>query len=935
VSRVATALTLAGVGVLGSIAQADLIAEQITPATAVEQEVGGPDAIGGAGDWWLANDVVEVVIDDVAREFGISTHGGTIVDFGLRDRSGEDQFARLSPLVNLSQRVVVGYDAIRAEVDPAGGWARIRASSSGLRTIPRGSGWARALDPLVPDPGEVSAVRVETVYEVRPGESFVRIESTLTNAGSEPAPIFAFGDVWMRGGRSGRGFLGDALNTSRARGFDHREMTPNILRSLGALATFTHVALLGTADFPPITYALYAPARSARGLPLYGIAGEHASLVFGLVGDPPVGELGLYALARAMFHELAPGETWRWQRRLRAAGRRDLAATSGAIFRELGISGENAGIEGSIDVGRRRAVILVETPGGATVTEVGVDPHRWSSLACGSLRATCPGSFRAALPPGDYVALLRVEHSAMQRRALRVEAGRYTAVTFEAPPPPAVLVFAPAFADGGPGRIEIRGRDGTPDPVFGDDLLGATLDGIPLASGTATSAVVFLGNDRDPGEIALAPGRYVLTATRGLDWEAASQPVELREPAAHAVVPPFALHALEPLPGFVSADLHVHAEASDDSQAPNEERLRRFVAEGVQVLIATDHDHVANYGPALERLGIAGRIRVVQGVEVTGSGPSVSAPWTIGHHNAWPIPYAPHAHRHGAPASQNRPVGALYAELRRDYGARVIQLNHPRPTPENVAKGDLNGAFFAHLGDGRNFDPRQPLEAAQNEPLVRRTGADGTRAVDFDALEVMNGASYPQYLATRADWYALLRQGERRTATANSDTHAPEELSAYPRNYVWVGADGDAPLRFDAALREGRSFGTTGPRVRQLRVNGGSQGDLVLADRGRVRVEYAVDGPGWVPIDEVRIAVNGEVVHTTAARVGSTELVLERDAFVTLEAGAPLDADPGAWIRAHPGLYTEVIAPGFVATAFTNPVFVDVDGNGRFDPPGL
>jgi hypothetical protein len=90
-----------------------------------------------------------------------------------------------------------------------------------------------------------------------------------------------------------------------------------------------------------------------------------------------------------------------------------------------------------------------------------------------------------------------------------------------------------------------------------------------------------------------------------------------------------------------------------------------------------------------------------------------------------------------------------------------------------------------------------------------------------------------------------------------------------------------------------------------------------------------------VPIDEVRILVNGQVVHTTGDRSGSLDLAPERDGFVTLEAGAPLDADAAAWIRAHPGLYTEVIAPGFVATAFTNPIFVDVDGNGRFDPPGL
>ena len=64
-------------------------------------------------------------------------------------------------------------------------------------------------------------------------------------------------------------------------------------------------------------------------------------------------------------------------------------------------------------------------------------------------------------------------------------------------------------------------------------------------------------------------------------------------------------------------------------------------------------------------------------------------------------------------------------------------------------------------------------------------------------------------------------------------------------------------------------------------------------------------------------------------------LELERDAFVGVEAGAPLDADPATWAASHPGLYTEVLAPGFLPVLFSNPVFVDVDGNGRFDAPGL
>jgi hypothetical protein len=915
---------LAGVALalsLAAAARAELVAEQITPATAAQREVGGPDAIGGVGDWYLANDVVEVVIDDVSRAYGVSTHGGTLVDFGLRGRTEDDQFARLSPIVNLSQRVVVAYDAIRAEVDPHGAFARITVTSPGLRALPRGSRVARALDPLVPDPAAVSSVRVETIYEVRPGEPFVRIDTALTNTGPTSAPVFAFGDVWMRGGRGGRGFTADLAHPDRSRGFLARDMSANILASLGVLASYSYAALIGTADFPPIAYALDAPERAARGLPIYGMAGEHATLAFGLVGDPPVADFGLGALARALlFGDLAPDATWHWQRRLHAAGTRDLAALDGAIRRDLG-KGVDSGVAGSVAVAGRRAVVAIERPSGAVVTAIGVDP--------------ASGAFRAALPPGDYRAVLRVEQAAPQRRAVRVEAGRTTVLAFDPPPEPAHLVFAPAFADGGPGRIEIRGRDGTPDPVFGDDLFAAARDdGSPLPNGTASSAVVFVGNDRDPRGVAIAPGRYELVATRGLDFEAASQRVDLSGPGQRAVAAPFALRPLALLEGYVTADLHVHSQSSDDGQATHEDRLRRFLAEGVSVLVATDHDNVADYGPAVARLGVAGRVRVVQGVEVTGSGPSAAALWTIGHHNAWPIPYQPHGDRHGAPPSQNRAVGALYAELRGTYGARVVQLNHPRPTPKNVAEGDLNLAFFEHLGEGRAFEPALPLDAPENEPLVRRTGADGTRAIDFDAIELMNGDSWPQYLAVRADWHALLRQGFRRTATANSDSHAAVELLAYPRNYVFVGPEGDDARRFDAALLAGRSFGTNGPRVRQLRVNGGSIGGVVAAAGGRVRVEYAVDAAGWVPLDEVRILVNGEVAHASPDRSGVLDLSLERDGFVTLEAGAPLDADPPAWIRAHPGLYTEVLAPGFVSAAFTNPVFVDVDGNGRFDPPG-
>ncbi len=109
VSRV---LALVAVAAWLGIAEAgaSLRAERITRENVAELLIGGPDAIGGVGDWYLANDVVEVIVDDPGRRHAKLNHGGTIVDAGLRGRPGDDQFARLFPIVNMDQRVLLNYD---------------------------------------------------------------------------------------------------------------------------------------------------------------------------------------------------------------------------------------------------------------------------------------------------------------------------------------------------------------------------------------------------------------------------------------------------------------------------------------------------------------------------------------------------------------------------------------------------------------------------------------------------------------------------------------------------------------------------------------------------------------------------------------------------------------------------------------------------------
>ena len=116
------AITAVTASLLASAASGEgLRAEQILEETAADLIIGGSDAIGGIGDWYLANDVIEVIVDDPSRRNGPLNYGGTIVDAGLRDRRNEDQFARLFPIVNMDQKVFVNYDTVVAEVDDAAG----------------------------------------------------------------------------------------------------------------------------------------------------------------------------------------------------------------------------------------------------------------------------------------------------------------------------------------------------------------------------------------------------------------------------------------------------------------------------------------------------------------------------------------------------------------------------------------------------------------------------------------------------------------------------------------------------------------------------------------------------------------------------------------------------------------------------------------------
>jgi hypothetical protein len=266
----------------------------------------------------------------------------------------------------------------------------------------------------------------------------------------------------------------------------------------------------------------------------------------------------------------------------------------------------------------------------------------------------------------------------------------------------------------------------------------------------------------------------------------------------------------------------------------------------------------------------------------------------------------------------------VLAELGRGEGAPFVQLNHPRPRFANHLDEE---SYFTHLGvAGEPYDPTLGLDAEPNRALAERDPVTGRRDLDYDGVELLNGANVERFRLTRADWLSLLLQGVVHVGLGNSDSHRAGELAGLPRSYVALADDSLASFdeaAFFAALRAGRVVATTGPLL-DARLGDAGPGGRFVGRSGRLRVR--VDAAPWVPVTRLLVHRDAEIVaERPVSRGESVELPLDfaRDGFVVVE------------LEGRPDATWSALAPGFTPVAVANPIFVDADGDGVWTPPGL
>jgi len=860
-------------------AAAQLVAERITAPRFDALRVGGPDADAGVGDWALGNGTLCAAVSDPSHESHLHAQGGVLIDLGHCGKAN-DQWSILQPLTNLNRTRMLPGEEVRAE---------------------RGESEARIVVS-----GEMDGVRAETAYVVGLVDpSRLRVSTRLERTGEGEA-VFAVGFVTLHSGAQLRPFALDTRRPERSAGFSHPKAEPERIWSMlrAIRAADLHVLVGGDAVQPPLAYGikLDSAVRIDEGgerseLPFLSITGFDFTIVGAFPrrfwlgsGDPP----GVLELAQSLFMDLEPGEVLELAYSIRLGDRADVASITDALWADAPL------VTGRVDEPAAR--LHVERQDGSPVTE---------------LRSDSQGRFEFRVPAGRYRLAARAPGGLQTSREFRVAEGDTELEPIQLGSRARVLL-----PRGPTMRLVFVGVDGTDDPDFGNDQLGFRLAEEPVLGSLNGNVVSLAGVEADPAAVVVAPGRYRVYATRGLEYGVTESLLEV-EPGEFAKLEIGTPAREIETPGWIAADLHVHSGESFDSSLPLVDQVRAFVAQGIEVMVATEHDRVFDPAPAIRRLGLAQQMVGVTGVEITGSYPGGRTPHTVGHTNAFPVPYLRSAYRGGAPLAEGRRLRGIYQDLRALPAEPLVQLNHPRGNA-----GDQSELYyFTHLGTaGAPYDPTLPLTAEPNAVLLEVDPSSGLRDIDFDAIEVLNGPSLVRYRNTRADWLSLLLQGVRATGTANSDSHHVWEVPGVPRTYVQLPEDTIAafePARFVASLRAGRAFGTTGPLL-QVKLGEAGPGETFSGARGRLSV--AIEAARWVPVDSMRVFVGGDVFASPLVQPGFTsgvDLRFEQDTFVIVEISGVPDERYAA------------LLPDFVPLAFSNPIYVDADGDGEWTPPGL
>ncbi len=669
--------------------------------------IGGPNAQGRVGDWLLANDKVKVIVQGFDRHIGPQPYGGTLLDADLvRPGPGQDQLGETGLLYNFGRTL----DPTRFDV--------LADGSAGGPAVLAVTGFDAPNDYLslrnqlhdtlgqvpVNDPYAAVPLLLTNYFVLNPGEQRVRFLTAFCNTSLDQPVLLTVGDL------TDPGYTVEFFNgQSCTGGFGYGGLCYGLDR-------MSWYGYLGTG----VAYG-YAPYRvNSPTLP----EPQNALLTVAGITGSLVGANGLTGLL-AWFN---PALTSRAGELRIAPGAQGVLGRDFVIGRDLG---EVASLieEARDNPARWGRVSGTVTEGGAPVANARVT-FRTPDEVTAVFTTDATGGFAGTLAAKSYTASAWANgRQPSPAQAVTLSAAT-TQLAFDLDAPRRLTVTVREA--GGvllPAKVTVLCASGVcPVPSSALILYGDVLKDPMLAS---MQAVGFAGAD-GVARFELPPAQYRVVVSRGPEyslfpngWPAAggaaadlrSGDVDLDATLAHVI----------DSTGYQSADLHVHAVNSPDSIVDNAIRALGFAADGLDVLVSTDHDYVTNYAPVVHQVGLDSFLATVVGEEISSM--------DFGHYNLFPLEEdlrdsITHGAVDWAGGREATLSPALLFVEARNRGARTVQVNHPR--------GFLGGFTHLRVDTDTLATHVNPTDFRMAVPAGATASDSRLMSSSFNAFEILN-----------------------------------------------------------------------------------------------------------------------------------------------------------------------------------------------------
>lgn len=550
-----------------------------------------------------------------------------------------------------------------------------------------------------------------------------------------------------------------------------------------------------------------------------------------------------------------------------------------------------------------RAKILLRS---ATVKEEEGVRDEWKTL-----QTNDDGVAHARLLPGEYLGTaVSIGHAAVE---FKIEA------TKDKQDVPVSLGKASGF------QAEVGDASGNPIPVKATIYsLNADHPDFGLSS-TRTFVENCVYSVHGRLHCPLDPGEYEIFFSRGPEYHSESRKLEVVAGQMQSIK--LRLPRVVDTSGWVSADLHSHSSPSGDNTSDQFGRVENLLCEHIEFAPCTEHNRVNSYTPHLKKMNLSDLMATCTGIELTGS------PTPVNHQNAFPLQHRRRTQNGGGPRSSFNPIVQIERLAMWDNASdKLVQMNHPNL---HQIYGDRDTDGKADEGFRKMLKWTDVVEVHPMETIFRDIPNKSTTG--------------KRKKIAMLQWLQLLNQGHRIPGVINTDSHYNHHGSGWRRNWFASSTDDPAEISTEemvSSIEAGHIVMSNGPF---LSVSGtcpemsittaatvAIPGDDLVAQDGKVDLKVSVQCPNWLDVSRVQVFINGRpsTEHNYTRANSATlfgdqsvvvkfmktmKLILKEDSHVivaTIGEGFTMeDVMGGRYGRRAP-------------MAVSNPIFVDVDGNG-------